>query len=79
LLNPRAYKYLQEEINSAFMGEEEPLDAVKMSHMEWLNGCMWVTVHLKNLRIFHKFIFTVPTAMKPFVFSLLSQVAPNAP
>ena len=48
LLNPVAYKRLQEEIDSAFTGREEPLDAVKLSHMEWLNGCMWVTAHLKN-------------------------------
>jgi hypothetical protein len=78
LLNPGAYKHLQEEIDSAFTGGEEPLDSVKLSHMEWLNGCMWVTVHLKNLRIFDKLLFTVPTAMRPFVFNLLSQVVPNA-
>jgi cytochrome P450 len=40
LLNPEAYKRLQEEIDSAFTGGEEALDTVKLSHMEWLNGCM---------------------------------------
>ena len=48
LLNPEAYKRLQEEIDSAFTGGEEPLDAVKLSQMEWFNCCMWVTAHLKN-------------------------------
>jgi len=46
LLNPGVYKCLQEEVDSAFKDGEEPLDTVKLSHMEWLNGCMWVTVHL---------------------------------
>jgi len=49
LLNPEAYKRLQEEVDSAFTGGEEPLDAVKLSHMKWLNGCMWVIAHRKNL------------------------------
>jgi cytochrome P450 len=40
LLHPEAYKRLQEEIDSTFSSEEEPLDAVALSHMEWLNGCM---------------------------------------
>jgi cytochrome P450 len=42
LLNPEAYKRLQEEVDSAFTAGDEPLDAVKLSHMEWLNGCMYV-------------------------------------
>jgi hypothetical protein len=40
LLNPAAYERLQEEVDSAFSSGEEPLDAVKLSHLEWLNGCM---------------------------------------
>jgi hypothetical protein len=40
LLNPAAYERLQEEVDSAFPSGEEPLDAVKLSHLEWLNGCM---------------------------------------
>jgi hypothetical protein len=40
LLNPGAYKHLQEEVDLAFTVGEEPLDTVKCSHMEWLNGCM---------------------------------------
>jgi len=49
LLNPGAYKQLQEEIDSTFTSVEEPLDTVKLSHMEWLNGCMWVYLHGRNL------------------------------
>ena len=40
LLNPGAYDHLQEEVDLAFTVGEEPLDTVKFSHMEWLNGCM---------------------------------------
>ena len=40
LLNPVAYEHLQEEVDSAFPGGDEPLDALKLSHLEWLNGCM---------------------------------------
>lgn len=40
LLNPVAYEHLQEEVDSAFPNREEPLDALKLSHLEWLNGCM---------------------------------------
>ena len=47
LLNPEAYKRLQEEVDSAFTSGEEPLDAVKLSRMEWLNGCMCATTHGK--------------------------------
>ena len=43
LINPEAYKRLQEEVDTAFTAGAEPLDAVKLSHMEWLNGCMYVT------------------------------------
>jgi len=44
LFNPEAYKHLQEEVDSAFTIGEEPLDTAKLSHMEWLNGCMCVTM-----------------------------------
>jgi hypothetical protein len=44
LLNSEAYEHLQEEVDSAFTSGEEPLDALKLSHMEWLNACMWVTM-----------------------------------
>ncbi|KAH9987800.1 cytochrome P450 [Russula vinacea] len=40
LLNPAAYERLQEEVDSAFPSGEEPLDTVKLSHLEWLNGCI---------------------------------------
>jgi cytochrome P450 len=40
LLNPVAYEHLQEEVDSAFPSGEEPLDVVKLSQLEWLNGCM---------------------------------------
>ena len=40
LLNPAAYERLQEEVDGAFSTGEEPLDAVKLSQLEWLNGCM---------------------------------------
>jgi hypothetical protein len=45
LLNPAAYERLQEEVDGAFSTGEEPLDAVKLSQLEWLNGCMWVLTH----------------------------------
>ena len=51
LLNSEAYEHLQGEVDSAFTSGEEPLDAVKLSHMEWLNGCMWVTMEGGNLSI----------------------------
>ena len=40
LLNPAAYEHLQGEVDSAFPSGEEPLDAAKLSHLQWLNGCM---------------------------------------
>ncbi len=40
LRNPVAYKRLQAEVDGAFPSGEEPLDATKLSKMEWLNGCM---------------------------------------
>jgi cytochrome P450 len=40
LCNPVAYKRLQAEVDGAFSSGEEPLDVVKLSQMEWLNGCM---------------------------------------
>ena len=51
LLNPAAYNRLQEEVDSAFPSGEEPLDTVKLSHLEWLNGCMCVITHVKKLSI----------------------------
>ena len=45
LHNPTAYEHLQKEVDSAFLSGEEPLDAVKLSQLEWLNGCMWVATH----------------------------------
>jgi cytochrome P450 len=48
LLNPAAYECLQEEVDGAFSSGEEPLDAVKLSQLEWLNGCMWVITHAKG-------------------------------
>jgi len=50
LLNPEAYRRLQEEVDSAFLDGDEPLDTVKLSQMEWLNCCMCVAVHLKNVQ-----------------------------
>jgi cytochrome P450 len=40
LCNPAVYKRLQEEVDAAFPSGEEPLDMTRLSHMEWLNGCM---------------------------------------
>jgi cytochrome P450 len=40
LCNPVAYERLQAEVDNAFPNGEEPLDATKLSQMEWLNGCM---------------------------------------
>ncbi|KAH9983064.1 high nitrogen upregulated cytochrome P450 monooxygenase 2 [Russula compacta] len=47
LLNPVAYERLQEEIDSAFPSGDEPLDALKLSHMEWLNGCINESLRLQ--------------------------------
>ena len=54
LLNPIAYEHLQGEVDGAFPSGEEPLDTVKLSQLEWLNGCMWVITHGK---IFQRLIF----------------------
>ena len=51
LRNSEAYKHLQEELDLTFTSVEEPLDTVKLSHMEWLNGCMCVTMQRGNLSI----------------------------
>jgi hypothetical protein len=75
LLNPAAYERLQEEVDGAFSSGEEPLDAVKLSQLEWLNGCMWVLTYEK-FSTTH--FFVVPTATKVSVFSLLFQAARNA-
>ncbi|KAI0265036.1 high nitrogen upregulated cytochrome P450 monooxygenase 2 [Gloeopeniophorella convolvens] len=37
---PEAYQHLQKEVDAAFPSGEEPLDVVKLSRMEWLNGCI---------------------------------------
>ncbi|KAI0265867.1 high nitrogen upregulated cytochrome P450 monooxygenase 2 [Gloeopeniophorella convolvens] len=37
---PEAYERLQKEVDAAFPPGEEPLDVVKLSQMEWLNGCI---------------------------------------
>ena len=42
LRNPMAYERLQAEVDGAFPNGEDPLDVIKLSQMEWLNGCMWV-------------------------------------
>ena len=38
--NPAVYEHLQEEVDAAFPSGEEPLDVVKLTHMEWLNAWM---------------------------------------
>ena len=53
LLNPEAYERLLEEIDCTFTSGEEPLDTVKLSHMEWLNCCMWVYTDSRNLPSTH--------------------------
>ncbi|KAF8265718.1 cytochrome P450 [Lactarius quietus] len=40
LCNPIAYERLQAEVDSTFPRGDEPLDAAKLSQMEWLNGCI---------------------------------------
>jgi len=75
LRNSEAYKHLQEEVDSAFTSGEEPLDTAKLSHMEWLNGCMWVTMR-GNLSI-NSFL-PLQIAMKHFAFSLLCQAVRSA-
>ena len=75
LRNPEAYKHLQEEVDSAFTSGEEPLDTAKLSHMEWLNGCMWVAMR-GNLSI-NSFL-PLQIAMKHFAFSLLCQAVRSA-
>ncbi|KAI0067774.1 high nitrogen upregulated cytochrome P450 monooxygenase 2 [Artomyces pyxidatus] len=37
---PAAYQKLKEEVDREFPSGEEPVDAVKLSHMTWLNGCI---------------------------------------
>ena len=76
LSNSEAYKHLQEEVDSAFMSREEPLDILKFSHMEWLNGCMWVTMQRGN-RSINSFL-PLQIAMKHFAFSLLCQAVRSA-
>jgi cytochrome P450 len=75
LLNPAVYERLQEEVDGAFLRGEDPLDAVKLSQLEWLNGCMWVLRHEESSQCL---IFVVPTATKVSVFSLLFQVGRSA-
>ena len=38
LRNPEAYRRLQEEIDTTFPDHEEPMDALRLSKMEWLTG-----------------------------------------
>ncbi|KAI0057222.1 cytochrome P450 [Artomyces pyxidatus] len=40
LRNPTAYRRLQTEVDVAFPNAEEPLDAAKLSSMDWLNACI---------------------------------------
>jgi cytochrome P450 len=40
MLNPTAYKRLQEEIDGYFPPDEEPLDYAKMARMPFLNACI---------------------------------------
>ncbi|KAI9445853.1 cytochrome P450 [Lactarius psammicola] len=47
LRNPEAYERLQAEVDGAFPSGEEPLDATKLSQMEWLNGCINETLRLQ--------------------------------
>ena len=70
LLSPTAYENLQGEVDDAFPSGEEPLDTLKLSKLEWLNGCMWVvTTHEK---LFQRLtFFVVLTATKVSVFYLL--------
>jgi cytochrome P450 len=47
LRNPVAYNRLQAEVDDAFSRGEEPLDVVKLSQMECLNGCINETLRLQ--------------------------------
>ena len=47
--NPAVYEQLQDEIDAAFPSGEEPLDVMKLSQMEWLNGCMSVAKNVTKL------------------------------
>ncbi|KAH9035154.1 high nitrogen upregulated cytochrome P450 monooxygenase 2 [Lactarius deliciosus] len=47
LCNPAAYERLQAEVDGAFPDGEEPLDVMKLSQMEWLNGCINETLRLQ--------------------------------
>ncbi|KAN0137390.1 Cytochrome P450 [Lactarius tabidus] len=47
LRNPVAYRRLQAEVDGAFSSRDEPLDVVKLSQMEWLNGCINETLRLQ--------------------------------
>ncbi|KAN0137395.1 Cytochrome P450 [Lactarius tabidus] len=45
--NPAAYERLQDEVDAAFPSGEEPLDMMKLTQMEWLNGCINETQRLQ--------------------------------
>jgi cytochrome P450 len=47
ICNPAVYEHLQEEVDAAFPSGEEPLDVVKLTHMEWLNACINETLRLQ--------------------------------
>jgi hypothetical protein len=43
LLNPTYYQRLQDEVDQAFPNLEDPMDFRKLSEMEYLDACMYVT------------------------------------
>jgi len=45
LLNPTCYQHLQCEVDRIFPNPEDPMDFHKLSEMEYLDACMYVTHH----------------------------------
>ena len=43
LVNPACYQHLQREVDQAFPNPEDPMDFKKLSEMEYLGACMYVT------------------------------------
>ena len=43
LLNPTCYQRLQDEVDQAFSNPEDPMDFKKLTEMEYLDACMYVT------------------------------------
>lgn len=43
LLNPTSYQHLQEEVDQVFPNADDPMDFNKLSEMEYLDACMYVT------------------------------------